>query len=106
VNSLFRNERRDLHLSSDLIREAVAATRWRWPDVPDLGLVTFVDPDETKRKRDPGRCYAKAGFVPGDPRTTEGGLIVKQLWPDKMPGPEPPLGANLSLFDEVRVVAP
>lgn len=34
VNALFRNERRDLHLSSELIREAVAATCWRFGPPP------------------------------------------------------------------------
>jgi hypothetical protein len=51
VNSLFRNEG---PLSSDLIREAVGMTRGRWPDVPKLGMVTFVDASKTKPKRDPG----------------------------------------------------
>lgn len=43
--SAFRNEGDEL--SSTLITAAVAATRWRWPDVPALGMVTFVD--TTKR---------------------------------------------------------
>jgi hypothetical protein len=106
VNSCFRNERRDLYLSSELIVEAIAATRWTWPQIPDLGMVTFIDADEVKHKRDPGRCYAKAGFVNGEPRTTEGGLIVKQMWPHQMPAPEAPIGANLSLFDLPAVVSP
>lgn len=62
--SLFRNESPATDLSSDLIREAVAATRWRWPDVPELGMVTFVDRGKTRSKRDPGFCYLKAGFEP------------------------------------------
>lgn len=62
ICSAFRNERPDLHRSSDLIREALAATRWRWPDVPALGMITFVDTTKTRHKRDPGRCYRKAGF--------------------------------------------
>jgi len=124
VNSLFRNERRDLHLSSDLIREAVAATRWslvdgdwRFQKEPEAGMVTFIDESKTKRKRDPGRCYARAGFdqlheydvdsgrfVPI--RTKSDDLLVFAMSTGDMPDPEPPLGANLSLFDEVRVVAP
>jgi hypothetical protein len=39
VNSLFRNEGDGL--SSDLIRQAIAATRSEWPDIPVLGIVTF-----------------------------------------------------------------
>src|SRR5213082_3360243 len=46
VNSLFRFERSpdSPYLASDLITAAVAATRAYWPDIPDLGMVTFIDP--------------------------------------------------------------
>lgn len=95
VNSLFRNERRDLYLSSELILEAVAATRWRWPAVPALGMVSFVDPDEVRHKRDPGRCYRKAGFeLDGE---TEGGLLAWRLRPESMPAAAAPVGAQASL---------
>jgi hypothetical protein len=71
VCSAFRNE--GSHLSSDLIRAAVAATRWQWDDVPDLGMVTFVDPAKVRRKRDPGRCFLRAGFR--NVGETAGGLV-------------------------------
>ena len=61
VNSLFRNE--GDWLSSDLIRHAVAHTRAQWPQVPELGIVSFIDASKVRRKRDPGRCYRKAGWV-------------------------------------------
>ncbi len=54
-NSTFRNERRDLYLSSDLIRQGIAVTLHYWPDPPDLGMVTMVDASKTRAKRDPGR---------------------------------------------------
>lgn len=95
MNSAFRNE--SPHLSSELIREAVACTRWRWPDVPDLGMVTFVDSKKVRHKRDPGRCYIKAGFTRLK-RQTEGGLIVLQMLVDAMPDAEPPAGAQLLLL--------
>ena len=60
VNSLFRNES-VAYLSSELIREAIAATRSIW-NPPPLGMVTFVDASKIRRKRDPGRCYRRAGF--------------------------------------------
>lgn len=83
MNSLFRNE--GPVLSSDLIRSAVAATRMIWPEVPPLGMVTFVDPNKTRHKRDPGRCYRKAGFkVVGK---TKSGLIALQLLEPDMPDP-------------------
>jgi hypothetical protein len=81
VNSLFRNE--GAALSSELIREAVAATRACWPAVPDLGMVSFVDASKTRRKRDPGRCYRKAGFR--HVGFTKGGLYAFQMLPSEMP---------------------
>lgn len=87
VCSLFRNE--GPVLSSELIREAVAATRARLADPPALGMVTFVDPTKTRRKRDPGRCFLKAGFrVVG---STKSGLVALQMLPVEMPEPSAPL---------------
>jgi hypothetical protein len=96
VNSLFRNE--GAGLSSELIREAVAATRHRWPAVPALGMVTFVNADKVRHKRDPGRCYVKAGFRRVG--TTKGGLIALQLLPCDMPDACTPIGASEPLFAE------
>ena len=87
VCSAFRNE--GAALSSALILEAVAATRWRWPEVPELGMITFVDAGKVRRKRDPGRCYVRAGFeLCGK---TKGGLLAFQLKPGAMPPPSPPI---------------
>lgn len=80
VCSLFRNEGE--LLSSDLIRAAVAATRARW-EPPPLGIVTFVDPTKTRRKRDPGRCYRRAGW--DHVGETAGGLVALQLLPERWP---------------------
>tara|TARA_Y100000034_G_C6655749_1_gene287254 strand:+ start:58 stop:558 length:501 start_codon:yes stop_codon:yes gene_type:complete len=94
VCSAFRNE--GAGLSSTLIREAVAATRWKWPEVPDLGMITFIDPDKVRRKRDPGRCFIRAGFERcGE---TKGGLLAFQLLPDAMPAPVAPLGTTVELL--------
>lgn len=87
MNSCFRNE--SSHLSSELIREAVAATLSVWPVPPALGIVTFVDAGKVRRKRDPGRCYLRAGFRRvGE---TKGGLLAFQLLPSEMPEPSAPL---------------
>lgn len=86
--SAFRNESEVL--SSALIVEAVSATRWKWPTVPDLGIVTFVDSTKVRRKRDPGRCFRRAGFL--EVGETKGGLVVLQLIPAAMPAPVAPLG--------------
>lgn len=95
INSAFRNEAPDKYLSSDLIREAVAITRWYWPDAPAIGIVTFVDPSKVRHKRDPGRCYRKAGFT--HVGYTEGGLYALQLLPADMPEPCVPFGAQLAM---------
>jgi hypothetical protein len=79
--SCFRNE--GAGLSSELIREAIAVTRSIWGDPPPLGMVTFVDADKTRRKRDPGRCYVRAGFKPCG--MTKGGLHALMLAPEAMP---------------------
>lgn len=96
VNSLFRNE--GAGLSSELIREAVAATRHKWPAVPAIGMVTFVNAEKVRHKRDPGRCYIKAGFHRVG--TTKGGLIALQLLPQDMPLACTPIGASEPLFAE------
>lgn len=92
VCSCFRNE--GAGLSSELITEAVAATRFYW-EPPELGFVTFVDPKKTRRKRDPGRCYRRAGWR--HVGETKGGLVALQLLPDEMPPAEPPFG-EMALF--------
>ncbi|MEU4241909.1 hypothetical protein [Actinoplanes sp. NPDC026619] len=85
VCSLFRREQHCPHLASDLITAATAATRAHWPALPPLGMVTFVDPAKTRRKRDPGRCYRRASWT--EVGRTKGGLITLQLLPDKFPAP-------------------
>lgn len=115
VCSIFRNESAGAYLSSDLIRQAVSATRWYWPSVPSLGMVTFVDAAKTRRKRDPGRCFRRAGFTdaecplhtvrldgcPACASRTVGGLVALQLRPPDMPDPLPPCGAQFALLEAV-----
>jgi hypothetical protein len=36
------------------------ATVARWPEIPELGMVTFVDAGKVRRKRDPGRCFPRS----------------------------------------------
>jgi hypothetical protein len=95
VNSLFRREGGP-HLASDLIRQAVAHTRAVWPDVPDLGIVTFVDASKVRRKRDPGRCYRKAGWR--HVGFTKSGLWAFQQLPADMPEPCPVTGSQMTLW--------
>jgi hypothetical protein len=92
--SCFRNE--SPHLSSDLIRQAVAATRWHWGEPPALGMVTFVDPTKVRRKRDWGRCYRKAGWAPCG--YTKGGLVALRLDPADMPEAVEPIGVQMDFW--------
>ena len=52
--------------ASDLIRSATSATRIGWRNkyggLPSVPLTTEVDPGKVRRKRDPGRCFIKAGW--------------------------------------------
>jgi hypothetical protein len=94
----FRNERprtpRDPlgHLSSELIVEAVAATRFLWGTPPSAGFITFVDPDQVHHKRDPGRCFIKAGWRRLTERTKDRGLVVLYLAAHAFAPPQAPLG--------------
>lgn len=85
VNSLFRNEGGDT--ASELIRQAVAATRSIW-EPPDLGIVSFVDtkhvkPTIVRGKPIYGFCYLKAGWQ--HVGYTKGGLWAWQQLPEQMP---------------------
>lgn len=98
INTIFRHE--SDRLASELILEAVAHTRARWPDVPDLGMITFVDPDKVRPKRHPGYCYLMAGFRHvGYTRTRR--RIALQLLPADMPDPAPCWPVQLDLLGEV-----
>jgi hypothetical protein len=88
VCSLFRNE--SPTLSSELIRDAVSATRASMGTPPALGMVTFVNADKVRPKRDPGRCYLRAGFRRVG--LTKGGLVALQMLPSEMPPAHAPLG--------------
>lgn len=98
VCSCFRNE--SPVLSSTLITQAVAATRYIWGQAPNLGMVTFIDKTKVRKKRDYGRCYRKAGWKPCG--RTKGGLLTLRLSPDAMPPPSMPKGYQLSFSNFPR----
>lgn len=91
--SMFRNE--SPHLSSELVREAIAATRYAWGNPPSSGMITFVNADKVRRKRDPGRCFRKAGFK--QVGLTSTGLITLRLEPADFPDPDPAIGHSATL---------
>lgn len=100
--SIFRNESE--HLSSELIREAIAATRHAWGEPPEQGFVTFVDAGKVRRKRDPGRCFLRAGFRKvGE---TGSGKVVLLLNVADFPPAEPAIGSPGPLFESPRALDP
>jgi hypothetical protein len=95
VNTIFRKEGDGT--ASEMIRHAVAHTRAAWPEVPALGLITFIDPAKVRRTRRPGYTYVRAGFE--HVGVTPKGLLVFRLTADRMPEPEPVPGAQLALTE-------
>jgi len=92
----FRRESDCPYVASDLIRQAVAATRWKYGDPPDEGMVTMIDtkkvrPTMVRGKPVYGWVFRRVGFVDAEPSYTRGGLLVLQLWPDAMPEAARPL---------------
>ena len=92
ICSLFRNE--SSTLSSRLIADAVAVTRYLWGDAPGSGMVTFVDPRKVRKKKDYGYCFLCAGWR--ECGQTRKGLIALRILPQDMPQASAPVGA---LFD-------
>ena len=99
--SIFRNE--GAGKASDLIREAVAATRAVAGDPPALGMVTFIHRAKVRPTKVRGACvfgwtYRQAGFR--EVGETRGGLLALQLLPEDMPDPVNPIGfAQAQLLD-------
>lgn len=94
MNTLFRKE--GPGLASDMIHHAVAHTRAEWPAPPRQGMVTMIDASKVRHKRDPGRCYRKAGFR--HVGFTKSGPYVLQLLPEDMPPAERIPGDQEPLF--------
>jgi hypothetical protein len=98
VCSLFRNE--SAHVASELITQAVAATRTHFGEPPALGFVTFLDaskvePVIVRGLPTFGYSWAKAGWRYAG--KTKAGLLAFQLPPGAMPDPAAPVGWQQSL---------
>lgn len=94
VCSAFRDEAphpKDVQ-PSELIRGALAATRWYYGRPPALGMVTFVHPGKVRQKRDPGRCFRRAGFR--HVGETKSGLLAFRIAQWELPSPSPALGMD------------
>jgi hypothetical protein len=102
VCSAFRSE--GAGVASELIRDAVAATRAFYGDPPALGMITFVDrskvrPTIVRGVPTWGWTYLRAGFeIAGE---TRGGLLALRMAPETMPEPHaanPMTAIGLPLF--------
>lgn len=75
--SIFRRESGPR--ASDLVREATDTTYRYWiahyGGLPPVPLQTEVDPSKTRAKRDPGRCFLRAGWTAIETRR---GLVILQ----------------------------
>lgn len=84
--AVFRNEtpRPRVLESSDLIRAADVLAWQRWPGER---LYTYVDSRKVRHKRDPGRCFLKAGWRyvrdgEGNRAMTKSGLHILECFSD------------------------
>jgi len=94
VCTLFRNEGN--HRSSELILEALAATRAEWGNPPAAGTVTFVD-QRRVASANPGYCFLCAGFVRLPVRTKDRRLVILHLALDEHPEAAEPIGYQRTL---------
>ncbi len=76
--AVFRNEKSAAGRSSDLILAAKTEAWNRWPG---QRLYTYVNPAKIRHKRDPGRCFIRAGFTTCSYRTKKDGKIVLEAFP-------------------------
>jgi hypothetical protein len=97
--SIFRNE--GAGVASEMIRDAMAATRYDIGDPPPLGMVTFINPKCVKPTKVRGHdvygwSFVKAGFR--EVGMTKEKLIALQIMPCDMPEARPALGSRAHLF--------
>jgi hypothetical protein len=95
ICSAFRNE--SGVTSSEMILDALAASKFLYGEPPELGMVTFVDPRhvpgiKVRGKTIYGYCFLKAGFA--HVGYTKGGLWAWQLLPPQFPASEAPKGSR------------
>ncbi|BBI32463.1 hypothetical protein [Cohnella abietis] len=99
ICSAFRNE--GAGTASEMITQAIAATRAHFGDPPELGMITFIDrkkvkPTIVRGKEIWGWTWIKAGFK--QVGETKGGLLAFQLLPANMPQSQQAIGTQQHLF--------
>lgn len=71
----FRNEGSPAGKSSDLIRAGMEIAWERWPN--EQRLYTYINTKQVRHKRDPGRCFLRAGWKHAG--VTKGGLLILEV---------------------------
>jgi hypothetical protein len=99
VCSAFRNE--GVGVASELISDALAATRFHFGDPPELGMITFLDrtkvrPVVRRSRKTWGDTWIRAGF--SHVGETRGGLMAFQILPENIPPAEAAIGSGLKLI--------
>lgn len=100
ICSAFRNE--GAGVASEMIRQAVAATRAHYGEPPALGMITFVDRKKVRPyvtaggKEIFGQVFRQAGFR--EDGETKGGLLTLKLAPERMPPAAPACGQQVDMF--------
>ena len=89
ICTIFRNDG-DL-LSSQLIKEAIAITLWKYGTPPESGMITMVDPKKVQSEI-PGYCFKRAKFKHVG-FTKRKRLHILQITPARMPESAAPIGA-------------
>ena len=103
ICTAFRNE--GAGLASELIKDALKATVWKWGAPPEKGMITFINTEKVKPtmvhgKPTFGRTYELAGFKQVG-ETKKRHYLCFQLTPDKFPEAEQPrYNKQLTIFDE------
>lgn len=92
----FRNE--SAELSSELIKQAEAVTISEWGRT-SKGMITFIDTEKVRKKRDFGRCFRKAGWkVFGYTKVNK--LLVLGIYIEDMAQPEKAFSEQGGLFEK------
>ena len=100
--TIFRNE--GAGTASELITQAVAATRAYFGDPPDIGMITLINRKKVKPTMVHGEAvwgwtWLKCGFqIAGE---TKGGLMALQLLPEHMPPPQFANNSQISLMEGI-----
>jgi hypothetical protein len=93
ICTIFRREDTCPIPASQLIKEAIAVTLWKYGVPPETGMITMVNADKVACEI-PGYCFKRAKFKHVG-FTKRAGLHILQILPARMPAPARPIGALL-----------